>query len=395
MRDFTQLCDSILNETKGFKFLETFKVTFMKRKDDENIYKPAYFNSRAEIIINPNDFMPGLQLSQQQILNGIAVWLSEESGWTISSLDEHYINTVVYDPLKVSSYIPFPVELRNSSRELVYLKNEDNECFRWCHIRYLNPQEKNAQRIIKWDKRMVDQLNYEGITFPVANNHYCKIEGQNNININVFGDENKQFYPIYVSKHNNNDVLNLLLITEGGNKHYVLIKDVNSLMYNKTKHRERKHFCMHCLQCFSTEEVLSKHKTNCMVINGEQAIRMPRKGNNILQFQNYHKQMPAPFIIFAELEAITKKIQGCQPNNTQSYTDKFQKHTGCSYGYKVVCCCDDKYTKPVQIYRDQKPIKKFMKEMLSEVQHCQKIIATKFKKPLQMTDEDEQHFQAA
>ena len=132
-----------------------------------------------------------------------------------------------------------------------------------------------------------------------------------------------------------------------------------------------------------------------MVINGEQTIRMPRKGNNILQFQNYHKQMPAPFIIFAELEAITKKIQGCQPNNTQSYTDKYQKHTGCSYGYKVVCCCDDKYTKPVQIYRDQKPIKKFMKEMLSEVQHWQKIIATQFKKPLQMTDEDEQHFQAA
>ena len=242
---------------------------------------------------------------------------------------------------------------------------------------------------------MVDQLNYEGIEFPVATKHYCKIEGQNNININVFGYENKQCYPIYVSKQNNNDVLNLLLITEGGNKNYVLIKDFNSLMYNKTKHRERKHFCMHCLQCFSTDEVLSKHKTNCMVINGEQAIRIPRKGNNILQFQNYRKQMPAPFIIYAEFEAITEKIQGCQPNNTQSYTDKYKKHTGCSYGYKVVCCYDDKYTKTVQIYRGEKPIKKFMKEMLSEMQHCQKIIATKFKKPLQMTDEDEQHFQAA
>ena len=69
------------------------------------------------------------------------------------------------------------------------------------------------------------------------------------------------FYPIYVSERNNNDVLNLLLITEGEETHYVLIEDFNSLMYNKTKHRERKHFCMRCLQCFSTEEVLSKHKT--------------------------------------------------------------------------------------------------------------------------------------
>ena len=154
----SKLFNTILNNTKGFKFVETLKVTFVKRKDDDNIYKPAYFNSRAQIVINPNDFIPSLQLSQQQILNRIAVWLSEGSGWTIRSLDEHYINTVVYDPLKGSSYIPLPVELRNSSRGLVNLKNEDNECFRWCHIRYLNPQEKNPQRIIKSDKRMVDQF---------------------------------------------------------------------------------------------------------------------------------------------------------------------------------------------------------------------------------------------
>ena len=154
----SKLFNTILNNTKGFKFVETLKVTFVKRKDDDNIYKPAYFNSRAQIVINPNDIIPSLQLSQQQILNRIAVWLSEGSGWTIRSLDEHYINTVVYDPLKGSSYIPLPVELRNSSRGLVNLKNEDNECFRWCHIRYLNPQEKNPQRIIKSNKRMVDQF---------------------------------------------------------------------------------------------------------------------------------------------------------------------------------------------------------------------------------------------
>lgn len=127
--------------------------------------------------------------------------------------------------------------------------------------------------------------------FPISIKDYNKIEVQNSIKVNVFGYEDKQFYPIFVSKGSNEKVLNLLLVTEGEKKHYVLIKDFNSLMYNKTKHRERKYFCMHCLQCFSTEEVLSKHKTNCMVINGEQAIRMLPKGNNILQFQNYHQQM--------------------------------------------------------------------------------------------------------
>ena len=40
----------------------------------------------------------------------------------------------------------------------------------------------------------------------------------------------------------------------------------------------------------------------------------------------------------------------------------------CSYGYKVVCCYDDKYTKPVKIYRGEE-VKKFMDEMLNEVQY--------------------------
>ena len=128
------------------------------------------------------------------------------------------------------------------------MKNNDNECFRWCHIRHLNPQEKDAQRIKKTDRKMVQELNYQGAEFPVSIKDYNKIEVQNSINVNVFGYEDKQFYPIFVSKGSNEKVLNLLLVTEGEKKHYVLIKDFTSLMYNKTKYRERKYFCMHCLQ---------------------------------------------------------------------------------------------------------------------------------------------------
>ena len=107
------------------------------------IRQPILIASRAQIVINPNVFLPSLQLSQQQILNGIGVWLSEGSGWTISSIDEHYINTVVYEPTKGSSYIPLPIELQHSRKVLVNLKIEDNECFRWCQIRHLNPQEND------------------------------------------------------------------------------------------------------------------------------------------------------------------------------------------------------------------------------------------------------------
>ena len=227
--------------------------------------------------MNISDIKPNLEMSQEKIMNDVAEWLKEGSGWTTDGVLEHYFNLVNYKPLEGKSYIPLPKELQNSLKGLINLKNEDNECFRWCHVRYLNPQEVHPERIKKTDKKIVQELNYQGVDFPVSLKDYNKIEEQNNININVFGYENKQFYPIYVSKQKNEDILNLLLITEDENKHYVLIKDFNRMMYNKTKHKEKKHFCMYCLQNFSTEQILLKHKDNCMVVNGKQAIRMPKK----------------------------------------------------------------------------------------------------------------------
>ena len=164
----------------------------------------------------------------------------------------------------------------------------------------------------KSDREVLLQLDYD---YPVSTKDYSKLEWKNTININVFGYENKEFYPFEVSKEHNKDVLNLLLITKDEKRHYVLIKDFNKLMFNKTKHKGRKYFCMHCLKCCSSQDILTKHKTNCMVINAEQAIRMPQKSKNTLQFQNFHKQMPEPFVIYADFE----KIQGCQPNDIQSY----------------------------------------------------------------------------
>ena len=69
---------------------------------------------------------------------------------------------------------------------------------------------------------MVQELNYQGVEFPVATKHYGKIEEQNSINVYVFEYEDKQSYPRYVSKQNNEKVLNLLLITEEEKQHYVL-----------------------------------------------------------------------------------------------------------------------------------------------------------------------------
>ena len=270
--------EDLLKTMKGFKLIETLEVTFEKDTIDSktgkrvSIYKTAFFSGKAKTITKPNNIEPELNMSRQEILNTIDKWVSEGSGWVIDRIDSHYINVTLYKPLNGSSYIELPTELRNSKKGLINMKNEDEECFRWCHIRHLNPQTKYPERIKKEDKKMINELNYDGIDFPLSQKHYNKVEKQNSIRINVFGYEDGQPFPINISKETFEDQMNLLLITEDEKKHYVLIKDFNAFMYNQSIHKERKHFCMYCLQCFSSERILANHVNNCLTINGAQFV---------------------------------------------------------------------------------------------------------------------------
>ena len=415
--------EDILNRDGGMKAQVTLHVIFKKKKIEyredgqaEEVfeYKDAYFNSNAFTIINEYQIIDALDKAAEEINNKIAVWLSEGSGWTIVEIRSHFVNIVKYLPLRGNSYISSPKELRNSMCGLINLKNIDNECFRWCHNRHLNPRKKDPQRITQSDRESVKSLDYSGITFPVTINQINRIEKQNKININLFGydTEKKSVYPIRISEESYDDHLELLYL-EGKNElgeettHYIYIKDVNKLLFTFTKHKGKKHFCMRCLQCFYSNESLAKHRVYCIAINGVQAIELPQKyidKNGVertpcVYFKNHHKTLPVPFGIYADFEANTEKVADLEANteksDSKSYTEKYQKHTACSFGYKVVCHYDKKYSGDVVIYRGEDCIQKFMKCMFEEVKNCQSIIRDNFNKPLKMTKKDEKAFTKA
>ena len=285
--------EDILNRDGGMKAQVTLHVTFKKKKieyrDDgqaEEVfeYKNAYFNSTAFTILNKYQIIEALDKAAEEINNKIAEWLSEGSGWIIVVILSHFVNIVKYLLLRGNSYIQLPKELRNSMCGLINLKNTDNECFRWCHNRHLNPRKKNPQRITKEDRESVKGLDYTGITFPVTINQINRIEKQNKININLFGYcvEKKRPYPIRISEESYDDHIELLYIdgeNELGEKtsHYILIKEFSGCNSNLTKHNGKKHFCMRCLQCFYSNESLAKHRVYCLAINGVQAIDLPQK----------------------------------------------------------------------------------------------------------------------
>ena len=87
---------------------------------------------------------------------------------------------------------------------------DDNECFKWCLVRYFNPE-----KLTKADKDFANMLDFKDVNFPVKIRDSIKIEKKNSIGISVFDYGNKEKYQIYVLKQCCEEKLvDLLLIGE-------------------------------------------------------------------------------------------------------------------------------------------------------------------------------------
>ena len=86
-------------------------------------------------------------------------------------------------------------------------------------------------------------------------------------------------------------------------------------MFDKTRNKNKKRFFRSCLQCFSSENVLKKHKKDCLSINGKQPVKLEE---GTIEFENYFKQIPVPFKIYADFE--------CNLESVEYYEDSYTKN---------------------------------------------------------------------
>ena len=140
-----------------------------------------------------------LENAFQEILHRIDNWINKGSDWIVELIESQYINVSTYRPLSGSSYMRLPVELKSPKKGLINIKNNDQKCFLWCHVRHINPVKIHPERITQEDKKLVNNHNYDGVGFPVREKYFSKIGKKNNICINVFCYENRLTFPIYIS----------------------------------------------------------------------------------------------------------------------------------------------------------------------------------------------------
>ena len=77
--------------------------------------------------------------------------------------------------------------------------------------------------------------------------------------------------------------MDFLRLTDDDKSHYVYIKNLDRFMFHKTKNKNKKRFLRSCLQCFSNESVLIKHKENSLSINGKYSVILEKA---IIEFEN-------------------------------------------------------------------------------------------------------------
>ena len=81
------------------------------------------------------------------------------------------------------------------------------------------------------------------------------------------------------------------------------------------------------MQAFRTAETLKRHITDCFKINAKQTIKIRK---------TFSKKIKSQFIIYADFESILVPEDNGKQNLNEPYTNKYQKHVACSYGYKLI-----------------------------------------------------------
>ena len=357
----------------------------------------TYFFSGTHLNLKSDDVDKLIQDCKDGIDGHIESYTEKGSGWYFKEVEKLEIHTVEFNPTKGSSYIPLPDWISNK-KAIVNIKNKDDKCFLWCILRFLYPKELHEERIKDLEKYEFS-LNTKEITFPMKLKDITKFEKLNPDlpGINVFSvNDNNIIYPLRMAERDCKNTIDLFLYEEDGVSHYTLIKNFHRLIRSqKTKSKDGEIFiCKRCFSHFTKEELLEKHIKYCSN-NQTAVIKMP-KPNTMLYFKNYHKQLPIPFVVYADFECFTKPMNTCSPNPKESYNYNYQKHEPSGFCFYIKGIVDKKI-KPI-IYTKTSEDEDISKVFVEKLVEVTKEIYNDFyckPKPLRLTQAEQKLFEKA
>ena len=392
-----------LEKLRGIKFNIELGITMIKHDQEQEFF----FKAKTDQLTEKNSITEAMNIQRDRVLTRIDRFTMQGSGWTIHRINSHFLSINQYKPLRGHGYILLPKAI-NNKKATVNIQNEDDKCFIYCLGRALDsdPEVKNLDRVSKHLKEVCSKLGFDRIETPVNLKNLTKIEDQFEISINIFGHKESEIYPLVLTKkrltyEDYKKHVDLLVTTKDDVQyHYVWIKNFDKLNYCISKHKGKKYFCKNCVNPFGSEDLLKKHVPDCMEMNGIQAAKYPEEGSK-LKFESLRKTIPIPFVIYADLEAILPPVPEVAREVKENEdikvinTVKTQEHTACSHGYKVVCLENDKYSKPLKIFRGENAVYKFFEALFQEELEINENMKEFYDSKPQMTKENWNNFNNA
>ena len=165
------------------------------------------------------------------------------------------VNFLYYDFNEISinrggSYIDSPKWLKDQKSTINPINN-NYKCFQYAVILALNLDKirKNPQKISKI-KPFIEQYNWKEIDFPSTSKDWKKLELNNEIALNILyvPHNTKKIHVAYKLKHNltREKQVILLMISNGENWHYLVVKDLAGLLKGITSNH-KDFYCLNCL----------------------------------------------------------------------------------------------------------------------------------------------------
>lgn len=304
------------------RFFLCLNILFVKHEGtDEEVSGNFYFCSNCERILSSYQIQVAIRNAFKKIFNAIDVFIRNGSGWSIKNIEYLDIHIGRYRELRGGCRnVSLPRELKVKNA-LLSIDCDDDLCFLYCVAAQLFPRTRNAFRKSLY-KREIQMLQRKNISFPMAISDIPLFENLNAVSIDVFGYEESEIFPIYLSEKNSDKIKIDLLLYQN---HYFLIRNFNRLL---SSNKYRKYFCKRCLNGFNRKVTLEKHQLLC-ILNKPQKTSVPQNG--VVKFKNLAKMLYHPFCIFADFECITEKISNALPSDSKSYTVKLENHVPISY----------------------------------------------------------------
>ena len=195
---------------RSVKFYLSLHVNFHLSTDVTFLTDPpAVLCTDTIEVYDSSDVHHALNSTYENLVSAIEDFQQCGSGWILDRLIALDLHLLEFDPLQVTSYIPLPTCIQNR-KAVINIKNKDEKCFLWSDL-YGNYHAKTHERVSHYLEHE-NELNLQGISFPMTLKDIPKFKRLNNVSI-------------YVSKEMNGRHVNLLLIAEDDTNHYCFIKD--------------------------------------------------------------------------------------------------------------------------------------------------------------------------